>query len=235
VRSLPRRSYAYQPPDDDDEPQAKIPVPPSDDNGHFTTDDEAEESTDHQFSDEDETQNSSAGASSEDVFSAEEEVIAGTKKRSVKVGQPVKKGWAKKVHVNKDVRIPGDDEDQENNNAPILSGGATPKQSLSTLRLNTLKSTSFLKRWTDVRSKLEVIKHVRPSPIETLVLTPLGDMPDMLLRDFKLDVNSGVLDINWDSAKDEELKTSAWRLWWIPKCDDEVFEEDQDMTNLCVE
>jgi hypothetical protein len=91
VRSLPRRSYAYQPPDDDDEPQAKIPVAPSDDDGHFATDDEVEESADHQFSDEDEIQNSSAGASSEDVFSAEEEVITGTKKRSAKVGQPVKK------------------------------------------------------------------------------------------------------------------------------------------------
>jgi hypothetical protein len=180
VRSLPRRSYAYQPPDDDDEPQAKIPLPLSDDDGHFATDDEVEESADDQFSDEDEIQNSSAGASSEDVFSAEEEVITGTKKRSAKVVQTVKKAL-----VKKNVRIPVDDEDQGGNNAPFLSGGAAPKQSLSTLRLNTLKSTSFLKRWADVRRKLEVIKHVRPSSVETLVLSSLGDMSNRPLRDLK--------------------------------------------------
>jgi hypothetical protein len=177
---LSRSSHAYQPPDDDDEPQPKITVSSSDDVDHFATEDEAVESADHQFSDGDETRNSSAGVSSEDVFSAEEEVIACTKKRSAKVGKPVKE-----VRVKKDVRIPVDGEDQGGNNAPFLSGGAAPKQSLSTLRLNTLKSTSFLKRWTDVRSKLEVIKHVRPSSIETLVLSSLGDISNRPLRDFK--------------------------------------------------
>jgi hypothetical protein len=143
---LPRSSHAYQPPDDDDEPQPKITVSSSDDGDHFANEDEAEESADRQFPDEDETRNSSAGVSSEDVFSAEEEVIAGTKKRSAKVEKPVKKGRTKKVRVNKNARLPDDDDEgQDDNNAPIVSGAA-PKPSLSTLRLNTLKSTSFLKR-----------------------------------------------------------------------------------------
>jgi hypothetical protein len=107
-------------------------------------------------------------------------------------------GTSQKVRVNKDARLPDDDdEDQDDNNAPILSEGAAPKQSLSTLRFNTLKNTSFLKRWTDVRSKIEVIKHVRSSAIESLILTSLGDIPDMPPRDFKFDVNSSVLDTNW--------------------------------------
>ncbi|KAB2109672.1 hypothetical protein AG0111_0g944 [Alternaria gaisen] len=134
-----------------------------------------------------------------DTFSPEEiDQVDIPHKRQLKQKAPTRKSGRKKS------RLPGSRDD-----APTavtkISASATD---LQTLRIVPSSKTRNVNKWLEAFPTLSVLERVTASPPSLLKtdLTPLGDLPDMIGRQFKYDVELVELDINWDPVESEEKK-----------------------------
>lgn len=129
----------------------------------------------------------------DDGFSAADEPDPATRKRTVK---KTEKTGPRKKPARKP-RKPNPDPEQARGD---LSAG-TP---LGPVRLLASPATTNLNAWLAVRDELVVQKPIVHTPVTHQPLISLRDLPDVPGRDFKFEVKSELLEVNWDPIDESD-------------------------------